>query len=463
MIRTLLMALSLTLALPMMTPAAETSSPQTHCAIPDKVTETARAWIDQGFGAGVVMATIDAKGQTCFFKHGVLKVGEVREVNEHTIFEIGSISKVFTALLLAQQVESGKLKLDTPVQDLLPTARIPKGSNRAITVQDLATQMSGLPRLPLNLNPSDPANPYADYTESQLWTFLASYSLPRPVGSEYEYSNLGFGLLGQALSQPAGRSYEALVQEHLLDPLQLKDTGINLARNQWQRFADGHAGRMPVPHWDLTSLAGAGALRSSATDMSRFMAAAMGALDTPLATAFALVSKPHVDTGKPALMMGLGWHILQIDGRQLVFHDGGTGGFASFAGFDPLSRQGVVVLANSSNFPSPALGLHLLNSALPLPQPRKEVKLTHAQMEALIGQYLIEAIGLKVIVTREGDKLMAGFVGQGNVELHPESATHFFLTEVDANLEFLLDAQGKANGLILTQSGQQFKGERKDP
>ena len=430
------------------------------CKFPQDVADNARKWIDSGYGAGVVMATIDNKGTPCYFKYGVMKVGENKAVDENTLFEIGSITKVFTALTMARMAEQGQIKLDDSYRNLLPQAPLPKGADREITLTDLASQTSGLPRLPDNFKPADMGNPYADYSAEQLWDFLGHYTLTRPVGSKYEYSNLGFGLLGQALSSKAGKTYETLVSEQVINPLGLHDTGITLARNQLMRFASGHTGRIPVPYWDLPTLAGAGALRSSAADMVTFISAAMGAKATPLAKAFTQTETPRAETGAPGLKIGLGWHLLTVDKNQVIFHDGGTGGFLSFVGFDPAQKKGVVGLANSSTFPVNELALHVILPSTTMPTPRVEISISEAEMDKLIGNYYFKDIGLKANIRREGKKLMASFVGQPSVELHAATPLSFFLTETEANLEFLIDAKGNITGIKLTQAGQTFMGEK---
>lgn len=434
---------------------------QAACVFPAEVEASAREWLQAGYSVGLIMATIDAKGQPCYLKLGTTQLKGQQAVDENTLFEIGSITKVFTALSLVRLQEQGKLKLSDKLQSLLPDVLVPKGSNREITLEDLASQVSGLPRLPDNLKPADINNPYADYSQGQLWSFLTAYKLPRPVGSEYEYSNLGVGLLGDALSYKTGQSYEKLVQSLVIQPLKLKDTGINLSPEQFKRFATGHAGQLAVPHWDFMALAGAGALRSSAADMVSFVSQAMAAQPSALSSSFQESFKVRHETGAPNLSIALGWHILGKDQqKQVYFHDGGTGGFLSFVGFNPASKQGVVALANSSTFPVNDLALHLLNPEHPLPKPRKEISLSSPELDRLVGNYNFSEIGLKAEIKREGDHLLAGFIGQGTVQLHAESPTRFFLTEVDALLEFMLDSQGQVIGLKLTQAGQTFEAKK---
>src|ERR1700685_4616941 len=192
-------------------------------------------------GVGIVVGVIDAKGRRVV-AYGSLEKGDKRPLDGDTLFEIGSITKVFTSLLLADMAQRGEVRLDDPIAKYVPaTAKIPQRDGQQITLVDLATHTSGLPRMPTNFNPKDPANPYIDYTEDQLYTFLSSYELTRDVGVKFVYSNLGFGLLGQGLARRNGTDYETLVETRICEPLGMKSTRITLTPEMEQRFAAGHS------------------------------------------------------------------------------------------------------------------------------------------------------------------------------------------------------------------------------
>jgi CubicO group peptidase (beta-lactamase class C family) len=287
----------------------------------------------------------------------------------NTVFEIGSITKVFTSTLLADMVARGLVAFDDPVAKYLPeNVRVPSRNGRAITLLDLATQHSGLPRLPDNLTPSDPSNPYADYTVAQMYDFLSRYELPRDPGASFEYSNLGVGLLGHALALRAGKSWEALVTDRILDALGMRDTRVTLTPLMRARLSKGHdANGSTAENWDLPTLAGAGALRSSANDMLRFAAAALGAPGTPPAVASALAEaeRPRRDLGDGKSQIGLNWFTAHAGPVEIVWHNGGTGGYRSYLGLDKARRRAVVVLTNSANGVDD-IGRHLLDPTLPL-------------------------------------------------------------------------------------------------
>jgi D-alanyl-D-alanine-carboxypeptidase/D-alanyl-D-alanine-endopeptidase len=170
-------------------------------------------------GVGIVVGVIEPHKRRVI-AYGSLEKGDPRTLDGDTLFEIGSITKVFTALLAADMAQRDELRLDDPIAKYLPTkVKVPERQGRQITLIDLATHTSGLPRMPENFHPKDPNNPYADYSVDALYSFLSSYELRRDIGIKYVYSNLGFGLLGLGIAQRAGVDYEQLVVRRICDPL----------------------------------------------------------------------------------------------------------------------------------------------------------------------------------------------------------------------------------------------------
>jgi D-alanyl-D-alanine-carboxypeptidase/D-alanyl-D-alanine-endopeptidase len=322
-----------------------------------------RERIDQAKkGVGIVVGLVDAHG-TRIVSHGGFEPGQGREVDGDTVFEIGSITKVFTSLVLADIVVHGEANLNDPIIKCLPgSVTVPKRNGKQITLVDLATHTSGLPRMPDNFHPKDAENPYADYTLDQMYEFLSNYTLPRDIGSEYEYSNYGAALLGQMLSLKSGTNYEELVERRVCRPLGMTNTAITLHAEMKARFAPGHnrAGR-PVANWDLPTFAGAGALRSTDRDLLKFAAANLGLTKTSLEAAMELQQTPLHTAGSPTMRIGLAWHIANKFGTELIWHNGGTGGYHSFIGLDKRRKLGVVVLANSENSIDD-IGFHLLET-----------------------------------------------------------------------------------------------------
>jgi serine-type D-Ala-D-Ala carboxypeptidase/endopeptidase len=317
--------------------------------------------VDQKKAVGIIVATIDAHGRNTV-AYGTVAKDRGDAPDGNTVFEIGSVTKVFTSLLLAAMVESGEVRLDEPVADLLPnTVKVPSHNGRQITLLDLSMQSSGLPRLPTNLRPADFTNPYADYTPAKLYAFLSGYTLTRDPGEKYEYSNLGAGLLGHALALKAGMSYEEALRKRILDPLGMRDTSITLTADQKKRLAPGYnAALNPVSNWTFDGLAGCGALHSTTNDLLTFLAANMELTDTPLKAAMRRMRSIRKPTGMPNLDIAMAWHIFTRFGGEIVWHNGGTFGYRSFIGFDPASKKGVVVLCNTF-MDNDDVGLHVLD------------------------------------------------------------------------------------------------------
>jgi len=316
--------------------------------------------VDAKKSAGMVVATLEPDGSSSMAAFG--NPGpDAKPLDGDSVFEIGSITKVFTALLLADMAERGEVKLDDPVaRHLRAGVKVPERNGRAITLIDLSTQSSGLPRLPDNMKPANPLNPYADYSVEQMFEFLGRYQLTRDVGAEFEYSNLGVGLLGQALAMRAGKSYEALVKERILDPLDMDHTGVTLTPWMQEHLAKGHSpGGMVVPNWDLPAIAGAGALRSTMNDMLKF---ARANLDSSGGRIPKLLQQTHTvrrPVGKD-MSIGMNWLIRSIDGRDVVWHNGGTGGYRTWIGFDKTRKIAAIVLTNSSGIGNDDLGFELV-------------------------------------------------------------------------------------------------------
>ena len=362
---------------------------QAQTELPEEVYKNIEQRIENGANTGIVVGTIDANG-TNYYNYGVKSLKTNEPVNENSIFEIGSISKAFTGILLADMVLKDKMKLDDPLQKYLPEGiTAPTRNGEAIKLINMANHTSSLPRMPSNFNPANPANPFADYSEAQLYDFLQNYELPRDIGSQYEYSNYAMGLLGHILAFQNNMTYEKLLAQVITKPLGLENTGISLSDNMKNNLAIGHNGGVEVENWDLTTLAGAGAIRSNAVDMLKFLAANMGLEQSELYPAMQLSHKnSRKEGGEP--IVGLGWHTMVFDDMEIVWHNGGTGGYRTFAGFVKGGDKGVVVLSNS-NTGADDIGIHMLHPESPL----NEIKPSIApKIKAIIDTEGLEA-GLK--------------------------------------------------------------------
>jgi CubicO group peptidase (beta-lactamase class C family) len=397
---------------------------------------------------GIVVGLIDENGPRVF-AWGSCERKEGAAVDGDTVFEIGSITKVFTALLLQEMVSRGEVSLDDPISRFLPAnVKAPTRNSKQITLLDLATHTSGLPRLPDNmsawylLNHAD--NPYAGYSSTQLYECLLGYKLTRDIGSQYEYSNLGFGLLGHLLALKAGTNYESLILRRICEPLRMTNTCFTLTPERKAHLAPGHStSGKPVANWDFSCLAGCGAIRSTANDMLKFLAASMGVEHSPVSEQLASMQAPRRDAGL-GQKVGLGWHI-NTDG--IVWHNGGTGGYRSYLGFNRQARRGVVVLGNSAADVD-GLGLFILGPA----RQHTVARVDSAIFDKYVGKYKLGSRATFTI-TRDGEKLFAQLTGQQRFEIFPESETKFFYKVVDAQLTFFKDKAGVVTHLVLHQNG----------
>jgi serine-type D-Ala-D-Ala carboxypeptidase/endopeptidase len=407
-------------------------------------------------GVGIVVGVIEPQGRRVV-AYGKADNGDLRPLDGDTVFEIGSVTKVFTSLLLADMVQRSEVALTDPVTKYLPKeVRGPEHGGKAITLKDLATHTSGLPRDPTNLKPKDLSNPFADYTVPQLYEFLSGYTLTRDPGAEFEYSNVGMGLLGHALAQQAGAHYEELVRSRITTPLGMKSTAITLSPEMQARLAPGHNGEFSklANFVESPALAGDGALRSSANDMLTFLAAQLGLVKTPLAQAMEYTLAPRRSKG--SLGDPLGWDTFTQNGRKIVWHSGTTFGYNSFVGFVPKTRVGVVVLCNTRSLAGvDDIGFHLLDSRAPLAaaKTRHETELDPKVLDRYVGRYQIKPEGF-LTVTHEGDGLFVQATNDIKCRLYPESERDFFLKIVDAQISFALGGQDRATELTLHQFGR---------
>ncbi|MFD7452446.1 serine hydrolase domain-containing protein [Kitasatospora sp. NPDC059827] len=268
-----------------------------------------------------------------------------------TVFELGSVTKTFTALLLADLAVRGELALDDPVENRLPPHWRPARvrSTEPIRLLHLATHTSGLPRLPPGLlasaAPAWSSNPYAAYGDEQLRDGLARTTVRRRPGSRYGYSNYGVALLGRALAETAAMPYGELLAERICRPLGLRSTGCAPdAPGQ----AVGHRRGRALSPWRIPGLPGAGAVRASGADLMRYLRLHLDGADGELGAAARDVQRLRLRLPHSTDRLGLVWMHRQSGGRDLYFHSGGTRGFTAFVGFAPEGPAAVAALANTA-------------------------------------------------------------------------------------------------------------------
>jgi CubicO group peptidase (beta-lactamase class C family) len=403
-------------------------------------------------GVGFVALQIDGS------RVDVAAQGVAREgvpLRDDALFEIGSITKTFTALLLADAVLRKRLALDDPIENALPGVTLRDAAGMPIRWIDVATHRSGLPRLPTNMAPKDPADPYADYDEAKLLDFLRSYKTTTVRDTRWEYSNLGFGLLGYALARVDDTTYPRLLAQRVLGPLGMTRTSLALPGRAIEGLVDGHdANGRPVPHWHLDVLMGAGALVMPAADLARYAKAALTPTSTPLGEAFTLAESEHGAGPSAMNPIGLAWIRAPLNGRTVLTHDGGTAGFSSSMWLDPQRQRASAVLANAMVEVND-LALHLLDESVPLKNlglmRQAAITVPAEQLAPLVGVYALNPQFKLTISIRDG-AVWAQATGQGAFLLFANEPRRFFAKVTPLEIEFA-DGSPPAS-LTLRQGGQ---------
>lgn len=444
----------------------------------------------QKLATGIVIGIVEPSGRR-IVSYGTLGLDDKRPVDGDTEFGIGSLTKVFTALLLSDMARHGQLSLGDPAARYLPASRVslPRFEGKPITLADLATHTAGFPIRPTNLK-SDWAKQdemgqmmvtqykeYEGYTLDDLYSFVSSFKLKQAPGTHYEYSNVNYGLLGIAESTRAGKPYGELVQSTILDPLAMHDTHMQLPPPLQPRLAMGYTafyGQLSAaPPEPMGPLDAAGAYYSTADDLSRFLAAVLGLERSDLKPAMdAMLDVRHpggmTPFGPPAGtdQIALAWNVHTDGDHQVVWKNGSVSGYRAFMGYDPKRRIGVVALANAQSGPGvDDIGLHLLDPHLPVdltvPKFYTQVPMDAATLERYAGTYRFSPTDA-ITVVRRGDHLYLTEPGQPKLEMFAYGPQDFFLKIADAQASFSEVKDGHAMKVVWHQGGQDSPGIRVD-
>jgi CubicO group peptidase (beta-lactamase class C family) len=409
-----------------------------------------QAWIDEQVASGSVLGATAMHvkdGDVVYFAGGSLAPGSDEKPDEATQFEIGSVTKAFTDLLLAEMVDSGKVSYDSTLGELLDDVRFANEAVGDITLLQLATHSSGLPRLPANLAPTDPQDPYNGYGEQALRAGIAQARDKQPLGDHYAYSNFGVGLLGYVLGQVHGGGYAAAVEELVIQPLGLGRTGFDRDAHSATPWRGGQA----VKNWNLAALSGAGALRSTAADLARLARIQLGQLDNPLNHDLADDREVIGPAGNFEITPV--WHVGESADGRIFWHNGGTGGFWSFFGFKPATNEGVAILVSGDPDPT-GLGLRWLGFEPAQPEPA-------AIDESLFGQYALNS-RFGIGVYESNGTLVAQASGQAPNALQALGDDWYAINVADASLHFIRE-DGDVVALELVQNGAVQRAEKTAP
>jgi len=367
-----------------------------------------------------------------------------RPYDEHTAFEIGSVTKTMTAALLAEFIARGEVTLDDPIAKLLPPGtRVPSFNGHDITIGEIVTHTSGLPGIPANYHPRDVNNPYADATERDLLDALAATKLTREPGSKWEYSNFAVMVLSYALAKRSGKDYETLLRERVLVPLGMNETYV-ARRPPEVHLAQGHLpGGAPATPWDFhPDMAGVGGVRATLPDMLRYIEGELGTRDSAITPA--LGRTQDLVATVSGHRMAMNWNLLTPNGHSFLAHEGGTGGYSSFAGFDHAAKRGVVLLCDTALTATGglgSLGLHLLDPAISPGAPRVIAAADGKLIDALAGKYRLQG-GLGIELRHKDSSLTIQADGQPEFEMGYDSSGDFYPLKFDA----LLRPKRKADG-----------------
>ena len=407
-------------------------------------------------GVGTVVGITEPAGRriVVFGRSGA---ADGRPLDGDTVFQIGSVSKVFVGLLLADMARRGEVSLDDPAQKYLPRGVTMPQRGRPITLLDLSTHRSGLPSMPDNFRLEADPNPVEAYTVDDLWQFLSRYQLTREPGEKYEYSNLAVSLLGRLLARRAGKDYETLLKERVLEPLGMRSSAITPSAAMNKRLAPGHDHYLqPVYVWEMRTLQASGSLRSTANDMLRFVSAYLGEPRTRLSDSMALQLRTRFpENGASAL----GWGVQKIGEREIHTHEGGKTGYRSAASFDLRTRTGIVVLQNARTDDRPtALALHLLTGrALPpvpeAPPPKPVVRVAPETLQRYAGRYCARDGMVRVVHKR--DHLRVSYRdGDEGLEFLAAGDREFFYSPGNDDITFEVDASGAVTGMRIYGDGK---------
>lgn len=411
--------------------------------LPDDVAALAAARVAAGVDRALLIAVSDGE-DVGVWTWGERAPGQPLRPTDR--FEIGSITKTFTGVLLADAVLSSEVRLEHTVGELVGADVGPAGE---ITLVELATHTSGLPRLPCDLDPAA-AQPYGAYDRTALLAGLRGCG-PTETRGRYSYSNLGFGLLGEVIALSLQAEWEALIAERLTGPLGMVDTSTALGDPD--RLVLGYADGLPAPAWEFQALAPAGALRSTGVDLLKWLAA----LDEgPVAEAMALATTPVADAGGTT-RVGLGWHRSDLAGVDVIWHNGGTAGFHSFAG--RAADLTVVVLAASA-VSVDELGLHVLAPAVKLPPAPDRVRQTAAELAAAVGLWRGRGVELTL---EAADGFLLGRLDGQTFPLWADSHGRYRWEAADLTVELFPAIDGVSVRAVLRQGASSVRLRRTRP
>jgi serine-type D-Ala-D-Ala carboxypeptidase/endopeptidase len=428
----------------------------------EEIEKVMKVCVDGGHTQGMVIAVIKEDG-TKFYKYGKMAVDDPTPMDENAIFETGSVTKIFTSLLLEEMASRGEVALNDPMEKYLPPGtRVPDYKGKKITLEHLSTHTAGFPYIPVNFFMKDMYNPFCEYSLQFLYDFFASYKLPFEPGSQYIYSNVSIGTLGYVLSLRAGKDYETLVYERILKPLGMESTKVNLNQEMQKRFAKAHIRSKIVAHWDIAVFDGAGGLHSTAKDLARFIEANLGFYKTDLFPILKAAYQARCKQDIPNLDVGHEWNISYQYKPEIIYHGGATGGHQIFIGFCPENKIGVVVCSNSAAYIYD-IGKNILNKEWYLKNYRQQIITTPMMLYKFDGEYknIDDGSVCKIIMNDQGylSFLMLEWGYYPASAIYSSTEKDFFMKVRPIEIHFDLNKQNeqKVDFMTIEYAGISYK------
>ena len=378
-----------------------------------------------------------------FYNYGKIGVDDPTPIDENTVFETGSVTKIFTSLLLAQMVSKNEVSLEDHIEKHLPSfVKVPEYKGKKIVLDHMSTHTAGFPYVPNNFIMKNMYNPFCEYSVEALYDFLCTFELQNKPGSKYIYSNICIGLLGHILSLKTNLEYESLIFERLLKPLGMDNTKVTLTEEMKRRFAKAHIRDKIVPHWDIAVFEGAGALHSTAKDLARFIEANLGFYKTDLFPILKATYEARHKQDIPYLDVGHEWNISYKYKPEIIYHGGATGGHQIFIGFCPETKTGVVICSNSAAYIYD-IGKNILNKGWYLKKFRQQIIIVPMMLNKFAGEYenMEDGSVCSIIMNDQGylSTLLFKWGYYPTVPLYPSSEKDFFMKARPVEINFLLN------------------------
>jgi serine-type D-Ala-D-Ala carboxypeptidase/endopeptidase len=394
---------------------------------------------------GLVVGRLQGTNRTVIAV-GTMALGSSQPVDGNTVFEIGSVTKVFTGTLLADMANRGEVQPNDPATNYM-SVRMPSRNGQVITLAHLASHRSGLPR-ELENRPPGENKPSPAYSSQLVSEFLSGYELPRDPGRDYEYSNLGMGLLGDLLARRPGVSYEQLLVDRICKPLGMNDTRLKLPEEMQKRFPTGHDYDLkPAKRWERLSLPGVGGIRSTANDFLKFLTAVLQPGDDRVSQAIKASQAVRTNIGVAGVEVAWGWHFNTVS-DEIIKHSGLTSGFHTFMGVNRMRNRAVVIFSNCAHS-SDNIGMRLLD-------PRGQQD--ESTLERNVGTYEVTPTFL-LTVSREKYDMYVRANDEPNLEVFPVGRDQLYGPGL--SLSFRTNSSGTVTELILRTQGKEHRAIRK--